>query len=184
MTRISEKYPICVDLDGTFIYNDVTQIAIRKFVKKNYLNTVKILFWFLRGRAFLKKQLAQKVDLDIADLKINNTVLNMLKEYKKSGYKIYLATACSDIYAKFVISHFSVFDGYFASDGHINLRAYAKAKKLINVFGEKNFIYFGNSHDDLKVWNHAHFCVAVNIAEKTFNKLTKNRSSNSIIRIK
>ncbi len=184
MTRIPGNYPICVDLDGTFIYNDVTQVAIRKFAKKNCLNMVKILFWFLRGRAFLKNRLAKKVALDITDLQVNNTVLNILKEYKKSGCKIYLATACSDIYAKFVISHFPVFDGYFASDGHINLRANAKAKKLINVFGEKNFIYFGNSRDDLKVWKHAHSCIAVNITEKIFNKLTENRSSNSIIRIK
>lgn len=183
MMKIPDNYPICVDLDGTLIFNDVTQIAIRKFVKKSWLNAVKVLFWFLHGRAFLKNQLAKKIALDITDLYVNKTVLDILKKKKKLGAKIYLATACSNIYAEYVTANFSIFDGYFASDKNINLRATAKAYKLIEVFGEKNFIYFGNSKDDLKIWEHAFLCVAVNTKGKTYKKLLGKRSLKSVIKI-
>ena len=144
--------PICVDLDGTLIHDDVTIIALKDFLRRNVFHIFPVIAWFCRGRAYLKHQLAQRVDLNAEQLNYNQEFLNYLREKKKEGHKLFLATACNRQYADAVADYLQIFDGVFASDSRHNLRAEAKANALTLIFGEKGFIYAGNSKDDLKVW--------------------------------
>jgi hypothetical protein len=49
-----------------------------------------------------------------------------------------------------------------ASDGQRNLRGAAKAKLLVERFGEKGFDYAGNSPVDLQVWAKVRHAIVVN----------------------
>ena len=144
--------PICVDLDGTLIREDVTIQALKLFLRENVFRVFAIISWLLRGRAYLKYQLAQRINLNVAELKYNREFLNYLTEKKQQGHKLFLATACNKKYADAVSDYLQIFDGVFASDETHNLRAEAKANTLVLIFGEKGFIYAGNSKDDIKVW--------------------------------
>lgn len=144
--------PICVDLDGTLIREDVTIKALKIFLHKNIFHIFPVIAWLCKGRAYLKYQLAQRVNLNVVELKYNREFLNYLTEQKQQGYKLFLATACNKKYADTVADYLQIFDGVFASDETHNLRAEAKANTLALIFGEKGFIYAGNSKDDLKVW--------------------------------
>ncbi|MDR3180052.1 MAG: hypothetical protein LBT70_04095 [Holosporaceae bacterium] len=158
---MSDPKPICVDLDGTLIFEDVTLLALKIFVRRNPLNLLKALGWFLRGRAHLKKMLALNVDIDVGALNYNKKLLDFLKNKKQEGHRLFLATACDQRYAHKIANFIPIFDGVFASDGKINLRANAKANTLEIMFG-RNFIYAGNSVDDVMVWSKSAECILVN----------------------
>ncbi|MDR2681557.1 MAG: hypothetical protein LBB29_00720 [Holosporaceae bacterium] len=154
--------PICVDLDGTLILEDVTLLALKIFGRKNPLNLLKIFWWFLQGRAHLKRMLALKVDIDVSRLSYNKKLLDFLEAKRKKGHRLFLATACDRLYADKIADFIPIFDGVFASDGKINLRANAKADTLAIIFGRNNFIYAGNSVDDVRVWDKSAECILVN----------------------
>ncbi|MDR1561319.1 MAG: hypothetical protein LBS23_03115 [Holosporaceae bacterium] len=174
MTLASKK-PICVDLDGTLIKDDVTMVAVCLYAKACVFNILKIIYWFLRGRAYLKAMLAKRVDINVASLNYNKKFLDFIITKKKEGYKIFLATACNEGYANKIADFLNIFDGVFASDFRVNLRATAKADVLVEAFGEKGFIYAGNSRDDIKVWNKSAEYILVTPSKSVLKKMHKQK---------
>lgn len=163
--------PLCVDLDGTLIHCDVTKKSIEYFLKRNPLGIFQLFFWFLRGRAFLKKKLTTVTKLDISLLPFNEDVLALIHTAKKQNQSIVLATACDEVIAHEVSNFLGIFDDVIASNGITNQRAYQKAYTLSEKYGRQNFIYIGNSKDDLKVWLYAKQGFAVNIPKSVERKL-------------
>ncbi|GHU17560.1 hypothetical protein FACS189472_04630 [Alphaproteobacteria bacterium] len=168
------KLAVCVDLDGTLISEDVTICALKIFVRHNPLNVFKVAWWFLHGRAYLKRELAVRIDLDVANLSYNKKLIDFLMKKKQNGYRLFLATACDRLYAEKIADFIQIFNGVFASDGQINLRAEAKANALVTMFGEGNFAYAGNSMDDVHVWSKSAECILVN-PTKSVLKAMRNR---------
>ena len=158
--------PICVDLDGTLIRNDVTFWSVKEFIKKNFLNIFKVVFWFLFNRAYMKKMIAQEIELDTGILGYNKKFLDFLIEQRTSGVPLFLATASDEIYAKQIADDLGIFDGVFASNGEVSLASEVKAQTLCAIFGEGGFIYAGNSKDDLAVWSKSGGYILVNPSEK------------------
>ena len=153
---------LCVDMDGTLIYNDTLRQALWRFIQWYPWRLGWVLFWLSRGRAYLKQQLAQRVHLNIASLPYNRTFINWLIVEKNRGRKIILATAMDKKVATAVASHIGIFDAVLASDGKTNLRAQAKAQLLNRYYGRKKYIYAANARDDLAVWRHARYAIVVN----------------------
>ncbi|HQS84025.1 MAG TPA: hypothetical protein PLY23_03825 [Alphaproteobacteria bacterium] len=170
-----KNIPLCIDLDGTLIQEDVTQIAVWRYLKHNPLRGVTVLLWLLRGRALLKKKLGERVEIDVSGLSYNPKVTALIRDAKLKGHSVVLATAADARIAHKIAHYCGFFDHIIASDGFLNQRAAQKAETLIKTYGEKNFIYVGNSKDDLKVWQHAHRAVAVNVSCSVARKL-KNLS--------
>ena len=149
----NSNVPICVDLDGTLIKNDLTSWSMKTFVQKSVLNIFRLEFFIIsKGRAYAKKLVAQEIDLDMGVLEYNKKFVDFLTEKRRFGTSLFIATASDEIYANKVADDLGIFDGVFASNGVVNLAAETKAKTLCAIFGEKGFIYAGNSKDDLKVW--------------------------------
>jgi phosphoserine phosphatase len=153
--------PLCVDLDGTLIEDDVTLKALGIYVKRRFFNIFVVFFWMLHGRAYLKHKLAQCVDLDVESLRYRTEFLTFVRKRNEGGYRIFLATACNQVYANRIADYLGVFDGVFASTDRINLRASAKARALVAWFGKGKFDYAGNSSDDIPVWNESAECILV-----------------------
>lgn len=154
--------PICVDLDGTLIRNDITIWSTKVFVKMKITNIFKILYWLaFKGWAYVKKKVARTVKLDMNILEYNKPFLDFLIAERNSGTPLFLATASDEAYADKVARKLGIFDGVFASDGSVSLAGRKKAEKLCSIFGEKGFIYAGNSKDDLKVWEKSLECILV-----------------------
>jgi phosphoserine phosphatase len=155
--------PLCVDLDGTLIREDVTLLALKKFLRRNPLvNAAKIIYWLLEGgRACLKQKLALEVPIDVSTLSYNKKLLDFLLRRKSEGIRLFLVTACDKVYAEKIADSVGIFDGILASDGRVNLRALAKATTLVTLFGEQGFSYAGNSMDDVAVWDKCSECIIV-----------------------
>jgi 4-hydroxybenzoate polyprenyltransferase len=144
--------PIVVDLDGTLIKTDMLFESANQFIAENPLRFWQPFVWLMRGRPYLKEQLAQRYQFDPASLPYNEEVLAWLRSEAANGTPIYLATASNKAIADAVAEHLKLFTGVFASEGDINLKASRKCDRLIAEFGERQFDYVGNEGDDLAVW--------------------------------
>jgi apolipoprotein N-acyltransferase len=164
------QIPLVVDLDGTLIKTDLLWESIARLLRKNPFALFAILFWWTRGRAFLKKQLAARVQIDPATLPYNEPFLNFLREQKSAGRKIILATASDLQMAKPVADFIDLFDEVLGSDGKTNLRSGNKLKKLVEKFGNRGFDYAGNSSADLAVWRGAREAIVVNANRALLNQ--------------
>ncbi|HTY87672.1 MAG TPA: apolipoprotein N-acyltransferase [Candidatus Acidoferrum sp.] len=158
--------PLVVDLDGTLIRTDLMWESLARLLRRNPFAIFQILFWWSRGRAWLKQTLAARVQINPADLPWNEQFLAWLREQKRAGGKIILATASDLKMARPVAEHAGVFDDVLASDGKTNLRGQNKLRAIIARFGERAFDYAGNSMADLPVWRGARQAIVVNASRR------------------
>ena len=155
----SQINPIVVDLDGTLIKTDMLFESANQFITENPLRFWQPLIWLMKGRPYLKEQLAKRYQFDAANLPYNEEVITWLRSEASKGTPIYLATATNKVIADAVASHLKLFTGVFASEANVNLKSSLKRDRLIAEFGEKQFDYVGNESDDLAVWEkskHSH----------------------------
>ena len=154
--------PLCVDLDGTLIKTDLLWESLARLLRRNPFQLLPVLFWWARGRAFLKRQLVRRVTIDPAALPYHDPFLAFLWEQKAAGRKLVLVTASDRDMALPVANHTGLFDEVLGSDGKTNLRGANKLKALTEKFGERGFDYAGNSSADLAVWRGAREAIVVN----------------------
>jgi len=151
-----ESSPVlCVDLDGTLIRGDLLWECVLCLVKFRPSALLLLPVWLLRGRAFLKRQLASRVHLDPARLSYRQPVLDLIRQEKLCGSRIALVTAADRVLAESVASYLGLFDEVHASDGERNLRGADKAAFLAEHFAASGFDYIGDSASDLAVWRQA-----------------------------
>lgn len=156
------RKPLYVDLDGTLIKSDLLHESLLGLLKSDPLAVFLVPLWLRRGRAHLKRNIAQKVDIDAANLPYSESFLAYLKEESVAGRKLVLATASDEKYAKQVSSHLGMFSATLASDGKVNLSGHHKAVAIEAHAGGQAFDYAGNSHKDVPIWNRADAAVLVN----------------------
>jgi apolipoprotein N-acyltransferase len=159
-----------VDLDGTLIKTDLLWESLARLLRRNPFQLLPVLFWWARGRAFLKRQLVRRVTIDPAALPYHELFLAFLREQKAAGRKLVLVTASDRDMALPVANHVGLFDEVLGSDGETNLRGANKLKVLIAKFGEHGFDYAGNSSADLAVWRGAREAIVVNASAAILNR--------------
>lgn len=154
--------PLCVDLDGTLIKTDMLFESLVRLLKRNPLYIFGVLAWWARGRAYLKAQIAARIQVDAATLPFSSEFLDYLKAEKARGRRLLLVTASDAAMANQVAKQVPIFDEVLASDGSRNLRGKNKGETLAWIFGVKGFDYAGNSRVDLPVWEQAREAIVVN----------------------
>ena len=164
------QIPLVVDLDGTLIKTDLLWEHLARLLRRNPFQIFQILFWWTRGRAFLKKQLVRRVKIDPATLPYHEKFLDFLREQKSAGRKLVLATASDLQMALPVANHVGLFGEVLGSDGKTNLRSENKLKALTEKFGARGFDYAGNSPADFAVWRGAREAIVVNASQKVLRE--------------
>jgi len=158
----ADPVPLAVDMDGTLLRTDLIWEYLLQLLRQQPLMALALPGWWLRGRAFLKQQLALRVRVDAATLPYSDAFLGWLREQKRAGRRLVLATASDARMAEPVAQHVGLFDELLASDGRTNLRDRAKRDALTRRFGDRGFDYAGNSSVDLDVWAGARRAIVVN----------------------
>jgi apolipoprotein N-acyltransferase len=158
----ASQVPLVVDLDGTLIRTDLLWEHLARLLRRNPLQFFQILFWWTRGRAFLKKQLVRRVTIDPATLPYHEKFLAFLRGQESAGRRLVLATASDLQMALPVANYVGLFDEVLGSDGKTNLRGENKLKTLTEKFGARGFDYAGNSSADYAVWRGAREAIVVN----------------------
>jgi phosphoserine phosphatase len=144
--------PLAVDLDGTLVQTDLLMESTLRMIRRQPYAAPLLFMWLLRGRAYLKHQIAQRVDLDVSRLPYRKVLLEFLYEQHSNGRTLVLATASHRKYAQQVADHLGIFQHVLATDRHMNLKASIKAQALQELLGHRNFDYVGDARADLAVW--------------------------------
>lgn len=168
-----KKLPLCVDCDGTLLRTDLLHEAIFRLMKQSLFSLLLLPYWLLRGKAFMKAQLADRVIIDATLLPYNESLINYLKSERDEGRQIVLATASHHKFAKAVAEHLGIFNKVVATNSNMNLSGSNKANLLMEMFGERGFDYVGNSRVDLNVWRHAAGAVVVNASTSLANEVAQ-----------
>lgn len=144
--------PLCVDCDGTLIHTDLLHEAILLMIKQYPIGLLKLPFWLLKGKAYLKEQIAKNVKFDWSTLPYREQVMEMLYLARDNDRLTVLATASPSSWAKGIAAHLGLFDEVIATENGNNFSGKVKADTLAKQFGEKNFDYIGDSYVDIPVW--------------------------------
>lgn len=148
--KTPEKHALCVDLDGTLLNSDILYESLLSLLAKNPLFIFVVPFWLLKGKAFLKRQLALRVSLPAETLPYNADVIALLNNTECRPRV--LCSASDKLLVEPIAKHLGLFEKVIATDGTVNLSGKNKATALSNIFGEKKFYYVGNGKVDLHVW--------------------------------
>jgi 4-hydroxybenzoate polyprenyltransferase len=143
--------PLVLDLDGALIRTDLLYETALAYCRAAPWRIVLLLLWLLKGRAHLKRRLAEAVALDVSLLPVNEELAAWAAEERGRGRPVHLATASDEALARAVARRFAFIGGVHGSDGRRNLKGPEKAALLARLFPE-GFVYAGDSRADLAVW--------------------------------
>ena len=144
--------PLVVDLDGTLLLTDTLVESLFVLARKHPLDLLKVPLRLARGRAQMKRFVAEQAHIDVGKLPRAREVLGYLRAQKAKGRRLILATGADEKIAHAVADEIGLFDAVLASDGTVNLTAAAKRDRLVAEFGQGGFDYIGNSPRDLPIW--------------------------------
>lgn len=165
--------PLCVDLDGTLIKSDMLWETFVRILRQNPFALLAAPWWWMKGRAHLKKMLSARATVDATRLPYHQRFLESVEQQHKDGRKLVLATASDMAMARPVAEHVGLFDEVLASDGQLNLRGSNKVRTLSERYGERGFDYAGNSHVDIPVWAGSRKAVVVNASKSLVSRAEK-----------
>lgn len=174
-----------VDLDGTLVATDVLWEALLLAISANPLVLLQLPRWMTRGRAAVKRALAQRVTPDPERLPYNEEVLVFLRQEKRHGRTLVLATASDAIWAHAIAQHVGIFDDVLASTGQRNLKGAEKLKAITaycqaHSFG--TFAYIGDAIADLPIWEQAARQYVVGPSHRLLTALGKRKLPVTILR--
>src|SRR5690349_5523733 len=147
-SREVNEPPLCVDLDGTLLRTDMLAETFVAALKRSASVAVLAPLWLVRGRPALKAELSTRGEVDPSTLPYNEPLVERLRNEHAQGRRIYLATASHEAVARRIADHLGVFAGVIATQGDRNLKGEAKARALVEQFGEKGYDYVGEDRHD------------------------------------
>lgn len=164
-----------VDLDGTLIYSDLLIESCLALLQRNALYVFALPFWLLRGRAYLKRQVAERVSLRVDLLPYNRELIDYLTTERQTGRQLVLISAADQKLVDEVADFLGIFDEALGSAPPVNL---AGARKLDIIRqresekgGNRPFGYAANHRLDLAVWREADPVIAVNASPRLLRAL-------------
>lgn len=174
------KY-IFVDLDGTLTKTDLLYESALKLLKSNPLNGFLLFIWLLQGKSTLKRKISARVDIDVTKLPYQEPLIDYLKEKKKAGHILILATASHMKYAKAVADHIGIFDDVIATNEANNLKGSEKLTAMKKYANNALFSYAGDNIADKPIWREAASNILVNAPETMIKEAEDNNKADKII---
>ena len=128
--RASTPPHLYVDLDGTLIATDLLHESSLQLLRNSPLSVLRFPEWLLRGKAHLKRKIAERVKLDASVLPYRDDMLDIIRRAREQGRRVVLATASDELLATSVAQHLGLFDHVIASDGTSNMSGGRKLEAI------------------------------------------------------
>jgi 4-hydroxybenzoate polyprenyltransferase/phosphoserine phosphatase len=176
----SEAGVLYVDLDGTLMRSDASLVSMLGLLKLNPIMVLNLAAWLLRGRAYFKREVARRVDIDPGNLPWTAEFVDYLRTCRREGRRIVLITASDQKYADSVADHLKLFDDAIGSDGVTNLSGARKLERILADCAGAEFAYAGNSGRDLEIWPHGNEAIVVNALPSL---LKKAQATSNVVRV-
>ena len=144
-----------VDLDGTLIKEDLTDLAFIEYLKSKPLKLLIYLIIFLfKGKSYLKEKISKNYIVPIDKLNFNRASLDYIKEVKKRHRVVYLISGSHQLLVNQINNHLKIFFEAFGTRSNFNMIGKNKIKFINEQLKILEFDYLGNSNQDLPIWNY------------------------------
>ena len=172
---VADRVPLLVDFDSMVLRTDLLVELIFRLLTAAPLSILKLFAWVVRGKAVLKRQLIQHMDLAPDRLTVDKALLNFLETEHIKGRPIYLVSTSEQHNVKRLGASFGFVDGVFAPDEAGNVTPDDIPKRIVDEFGTGGFDYTTNEAPDLNVWRVARNVVVVDAPKKVERQIRQER---------
>ncbi len=156
-----------VDLDGTLIKEDLSNLAFMDYLKKKPFKTLYHLIIFLfKGKPYLKEIISADFRVPIESLTFNKGALDYVRDIKNRHRVVYLISGSHQILIDQFQNHLKIFFEAFGTNKKFNMVGKNKVKFINESLNINNFDYFGNSKKDLPIWNYCKRIIYTNVSDK------------------
>lgn len=163
MSKDHKTLPVLVvDLDGTLLRSDMLHETFWSAASRDWRNALSSIGKLAHGRLALKMFLADRAEVEVAALPYEQAVIDLILQHREAGGKTALVSATEQSHVRRIAKHLGLFDEAHGSHSQTNLKGLAKRTFLEHQYGDRGFIYVGDSKDDLEVWNGAKEIITVN----------------------
>ena len=177
---MEENKILFVDLDGTLIKEDLSDMAFFHSLKNYPFKTLFYLFIFLfKGKSYLKEKISKNFIIPLADLTFNKAALDYIREVKNRHRVVYLISGSHQKLVDQMDKFFNIFFESFGTKDNFNMVGKNKVKFIKENLNIHDFDYLGNSKKDLPIWEYTQNIIYTNssnnlkkiINSKNYNKL-------------
>ncbi len=170
MSGEDRSVPLYVDLDGCLLRTDTLWESFAAALRANPVAGLFALLALSRGRAALKRRLAEIGKVDVASMPRNERFVGWLRAQRARGRRLVLATAADVALAAQAAQAVetsvgarddALFDAVLASDGRRNLKGPHKLAAIREHAGDSPFDYCGNGPEDVAIFAHARGAIVV-----------------------
>ena len=159
---MADRPALVVDLDGTLTPTDTLAESLVGLAKRSPLDLLQVPFRLLNGRAEFKSWVAARAGVSPERLPYREALVAYLRDEKRNGRRIVLATAAHRSIAEGVSAHLGLFDEVLATQDGRNLKGEAKLEAIRGKLGG-DFVYAGDSAADRAIWKAAKAAVLVGV---------------------
>ncbi len=154
-----------VDLDGTLIKEDLSNLAFMDYLKKKPLKTLYHLIVFLfKGKPYLKEIISKNYKVPIESLTFNKGALDYVRDIKNRHRVVYLISGSHQILVNQIDNHLKIFFESFGTQDDFNMVGSNKIKFINRKLNIQDFDYFGNSIKDLPIWKYCKRIIYTNVS--------------------
>ena len=155
-----------VDLDGTLIKEDLSNLAFMNYLKKKPLKTLYHLIVFLfKGKTYLKEIISRDFKVPFESLTFNKGALNYVRDIKNRHRVVYLISGSHQILVNKIANNLKIFFESFGTQDDFNMVGSNKIKFINRKLNIQDFDYFGNSIKDLPIWEYCKRIIYTNVSE-------------------
>ena len=154
-----------VDLDGTLIKEDLSNLAFIYYLKKNPVKLFCHLIIFLfKGKSFLKEKISTDFIVPIEKLNFNEACIEYVRKVKNHHRVVYLISGSHQLLVDQIDQHLKIFFESFGTKKNFNMVGINKVKFINDELKIYSFDYLGNSNQDLPIWKHTKRIIYTNVS--------------------
>ena len=162
---MDENKILFVDLDGTLIKEDLSNLAFINFLKKSPFKLIFYLFMFLiKGKPYLKEKISKNFIVPFSKLTFNKNAINYIRDVKNRHRVVYLISGSHQILVDQIDQHLKIFFESFGTKNDFNMVGKNKVKFINNNLNIIEFDYLGNSKKDLPIWDYCRKIIYTNVS--------------------
>ena len=156
-----------VDLDGTLIKEDLSNLAFSNSFNNFPMRTLFYLFVFLfRGKSYLKEKISKNFEVPFQKLSFNKAAFDFIREQKNRHRVVYLISGSHQILVDQMDRHLNIFFESFGTRDNFNMVGHNKVRFIKENLKIHDFDYLGNSHKDLPIWKYTKLAIHTNASQK------------------
>ena len=171
-----------VDLDGTLIKEDLSNLAFSHSLKNYPLKTLFYLLVFLfKGKPYLKDKISKNFEVPFENLTYNKAAFDFIREVKNRHRVVYLISGSHQILVDQMGKYLNIFFESFGTRDNFNMVGSNKVQFIKENLKIHDFDYLGNSHKDLPIWRYTKRAIYTNASEELIKTINSQDLENKKI---